>query len=137
MSKMVLFITLLVTAMLVAEDKAAYACKYCGEKFSSASGARTGYCTYSANHRLAGNSGGGCYVCRYCGEKFSSPSGVRTGYCTYSANHKHQLAGQADERQACFCQFCGERFSSPSSVRTGYCTYSENHKHTLSSVTPV
>ena len=60
---------------------------------------------------------------------------MRTGYCTYSANHKHQLAGQADERQACFCQFCGERFSSPSSVRTGYCTYSENHKHTLSSVT--
>lgn len=71
MSKKVLFITLLVTAMLVAEDKAAFVCKYCGEKFSSASGARTGYCTYSANHRHTAVSVSGSYLCQYCGEKFS------------------------------------------------------------------
>lgn len=93
MSKIILFITLLVTAMLVAEDKAAYVCKYCGEKFSGASGARTGCCTYSANHKHTLSSvTDGNFFCKYCGERFSSASAVRTGYCTKNEkNHRHCL----------------------------------------------
>ena len=130
MRKKVLFITLLATTMLVAEDKAVFVCKYCGEKFSSASGARTGYCTYSANHRHTAISVSGTCICEYCGEKFSSPSGVRTGYCTYSENHKHTLSSATDGNF--FCKHCGEKFSSATGVRTGYCTKNEkNHRHCL------
>ena len=45
MMEKALFVMMLATAMLVAEEKAAYYCKYCGERFSTASGSRTGYCT--------------------------------------------------------------------------------------------
>ena len=93
MRKKVLFITMLATAMLVAENKATFVCKYCGEVFSSSSGARTGYCTYSENHKhtLSSVTDGNIF-CKYCGEKFHSATGVRTGYCTKNEkNHRHCL----------------------------------------------
>ena len=91
MTKKVFFI-LLVTAMLIVKGATMFVCKYCGETFSSASGARSGYCTYSASHKHTAISVNGKYVCQFCGEKFSSPGGVRTGYCTKNdKNHKHCL----------------------------------------------
>ena len=93
MKKLAQLFILLAAVILLAGEKSMYVCKYCGEEFSSASGARVGYCTYSESHRHTAISvSGGTYVCERCGEKFSSPSGVRTGYCTKNdKNHKHCL----------------------------------------------
>ncbi len=45
MNKKILVAAVLAAAMLSAADSEAYVCKYCGEKFSSPTGVRTGYCT--------------------------------------------------------------------------------------------
>ena len=110
-----------------------FTCRFCGEKFSSASSVRIGYCSYSANHKhqLAGQTDErqSCF-CQYCGEKFSSPSSVRIGYCSYSENHKHALSSATEGKF--FCKYCGEKFSSSTSIRIGYCLKNEkNHKHCL------
>ena len=130
MNQWILTAAILPAVMLLAADKTAYVCKFCGETFSGSTAVRTGYCTYSANHRhLAVQTNGTC-VCQFCGEKFSSPSSVRTGYCMYSENHRHALSSAA--RGTFFCKYCGEKFSSPTGVRTGTCQKNEKtHRHCL------
>lgn len=133
MKKNIMVLGFFAAMLLLAAGTETFVCKFCGEKFSSASAVRTGYCTYSADHKhqLAGQTDGkqACY-CQNCGEKFSFPLGVRTGYCTYSENHKHTLSSATEGNF--FCEHCGEKFSSPTSVRTGYCTKNEKtHKHCL------
>ena len=95
-----LLATIFATIMLFAADNA-YVCKYCGEAFSSASNARTGYCSYSGNRKHTAISGNGTFVCQYCGEIFSSPSSVRLGYCSYSENHKPGFPSTHNEE--CHC----------------------------------
>ena len=53
-----LFVSLMLGTMAFAGDQDGFYCKYCGEKFSSASSARVGYCTQSASHKHVAIQGG-------------------------------------------------------------------------------
>ena len=92
MMEKALFVMMLATAMLFSEEKAAYYCKYCGEKFTSASSTRIGYCQYSSNrNHIAITCKNNKFICENCGETFSNASSVRIGYCMYGPNKKHEL----------------------------------------------
>lgn len=107
-----------------------YYCKYCGEKGTSASSIKSGYCKRSPtkSHVPFKDDKRSKYYCQMCGYSNSSIKLLMSSSCSRSASSYHVLFMSPDTNHLS-CMYCGNGNASLSSLVSSHCKKSPKGYH--------